>query len=168
MPFSNDRGSLGTTTISAAFINKIDEALGRGHGHALDQAVDGGYMDRNQYRSLDKSWQKIGTMLNRMIQRGDDLSRTAARSATLQPPSSALGALQFSTDDQDGARASPAFNPLFSILDPYFLYNCLMNPEESSSRIKLGSTNALGSAVAALGFLGARSSSIVLTPSGVG
>lgn len=46
-------------------------------------AVDGGYMDRNQYRSLDKSWEKIGTMLNRMIQRADDLCRTAARSATL-------------------------------------------------------------------------------------
>src|SRR4030095_16201324 len=50
----------------------------------------------------------------------------------------------------------------------YFLYSCLMKPELSSSRIKLWSTNAFGSAVAALGFFGARSSSMVLTPSGVG
>jgi len=53
----------------AAFINKIDEALGEAMERQawLDHAFDCGYLDRNQYRSLDDSWQKVGAMLNRMI-----------------------------------------------------------------------------------------------------
>lgn len=63
----------------AAFINKIDEALGEAMENQawLDHASDCGYIDRTQYRSLDESWQKVGAMLNRMIQRADDFCRSA-------------------------------------------------------------------------------------------
>ena len=65
----------------AAFINKIDEALGEAMETQawLDHAFDCGYLDRNQYRSLDDFWQKVGAMLNRMIQRADDFCRSASR-----------------------------------------------------------------------------------------
>jgi four helix bundle protein len=63
----------------AAFINKIDEALGEAMETQawLDHALDCGYIGRTQYRSLDESWQKVGAMLNRMIQRADDFCRSA-------------------------------------------------------------------------------------------
>ena len=64
----------------AAFINKIDEALGEAMETQawLDHALDCGYyMDRNQHRMLDEAWQKVGAMLNRMIQRADDFCRSA-------------------------------------------------------------------------------------------
>jgi four helix bundle protein len=65
----------------AAFINKIDEALGEAMETQawLDHALDCGYLDPNQYRTLDDSWQKVGAMLNRMIQRADDFCRSANR-----------------------------------------------------------------------------------------
>jgi four helix bundle protein len=65
----------------ATFINKIDEALGEAMETQawLDHALDCGYLDRNQYRTLDDSWQKVGAMLNRMIQRADDFCRSANR-----------------------------------------------------------------------------------------
>jgi four helix bundle protein len=65
----------------AAFINKIDEALGEAMETQawLDHTVDCGYMDRSQHRALDEAWQKIGAMLNRMIQRADDFCRSASR-----------------------------------------------------------------------------------------
>jgi len=64
----------------AAFINKINEALGEAMETQawLDHALDCGYyMDRNQHRMLDEAWQKVGAMLNRMIQRADDFCRSA-------------------------------------------------------------------------------------------
>ncbi len=63
----------------AAFINKIDEALGEAMETQawLDHALDCGYIDRTQHRSLDESWQKAGAMLNRMIQRADDFCRSS-------------------------------------------------------------------------------------------
>jgi four helix bundle protein len=65
----------------AAFINKIDEALGEAMETQawLDHTVDCGYMDRSQHRAMDEAWQKIGAMLNRMIQRADDFCRSASR-----------------------------------------------------------------------------------------
>ena len=65
----------------AAFINKIDEALGEAMETQvwLDHALDCGYLDRNQHDIVDASWQKIGAMLNRMIQRADDFCRSASR-----------------------------------------------------------------------------------------
>lgn len=65
----------------AAFINKIDEALGEAMETQawLDHALDCGYLDRNQHRDLDDSWQKVGAMLNRMIQRADNFCRSASQ-----------------------------------------------------------------------------------------
>ena len=63
----------------AAFINKIDEALGEAMETQawLDHAMDSGYVSRSQHRVLDDAWQKVGAMLNRMIQRADDFCRSA-------------------------------------------------------------------------------------------
>jgi four helix bundle protein len=63
----------------AAFKNKIDEALGEAMETQawLDHAMDSGYMDCGQHHVLDESWQKVGAMLNRMIQRADDFCRLA-------------------------------------------------------------------------------------------
>ena len=65
----------------AAFINKIDEAMGEAMETQawLDHALDCDYLDRNQHRALDEMWQKVGAMLNRMIQRADDFCRSAVR-----------------------------------------------------------------------------------------
>lgn len=65
----------------AAFINKIDEAMGEAMETQawLDHALDAEYINQSQHRSLDDSWQRIGAMLNRMIQRADDFCRTASR-----------------------------------------------------------------------------------------
>src|SRR5262245_59311715 len=65
----------------AAFINKIDEAMGEAMETRawLDHALDCDYLDRNQHRALDEVWQKVGAMLNRMIQRADDFCRSASR-----------------------------------------------------------------------------------------
>jgi four helix bundle protein len=65
----------------AAFINKIDEAMGEAMETQawLDHAVDCEYLDRNQHRALDEVWQQVGAMLNRMIQRADAFCRSAGR-----------------------------------------------------------------------------------------
>ena len=65
----------------AAFINKIDEALGEAMETQawLDHALDCDYLNRQQHRELDDAWQKIGGMLNRMIERADDFCRSATR-----------------------------------------------------------------------------------------
>jgi four helix bundle protein len=64
----------------AAFINKIDEAMGEAMETQawLDHALDSDYVDGNQHRALDEMWQKVGAMLNRMIQRADDFCRSAS------------------------------------------------------------------------------------------
>lgn len=58
----------------AAFINKINEALGAAMETQswLDQSRMCGYISDEQYRELDQAWQHIGAMLQRMIQRADD------------------------------------------------------------------------------------------------
>jgi four helix bundle protein len=65
----------------AAFINKIDEAMGEATETQawLDHALDCEYLDRNQHRALDEVCQKVGAMLNRMIQRADDFCKSASR-----------------------------------------------------------------------------------------
>ena len=65
----------------AAFINKIDEAMGEAMETQawLDHALDAEYINQSQHRTLDDSWQRIGAMLNRMIQRADDFCKTASR-----------------------------------------------------------------------------------------
>ena len=65
----------------AAFINKIDEAMGEAMETQawLDHAVDCEYLNTKQHRELDDAWQRVGAMLNRMIQRVDDFCRSASR-----------------------------------------------------------------------------------------
>jgi len=65
----------------AAFINKIDEAMGEAMETQawLDHALDAEYINQSQHRALDDGWQRIGAMLNRMIQRADDFCKTASR-----------------------------------------------------------------------------------------
>jgi four helix bundle protein len=55
----------------AAFINKVNEALGEAMETQawLDHALDSGYIDQETHRSLDQAWQEIGAMLQGMIDR---------------------------------------------------------------------------------------------------
>lgn len=65
----------------AAFVNKINDAMGEAMETQawLDHALDCGYLSRQQYHELDEAWQKVGAMLNRMIERADDFCRRANR-----------------------------------------------------------------------------------------
>jgi four helix bundle protein len=65
----------------AAFINKLDEAMGEAMETQawLDHALDSNYVDSNQHRALDDAWQRIGAMLNRMMQRADDFCKSGRR-----------------------------------------------------------------------------------------
>jgi four helix bundle protein len=64
----------------AAFINKIDEALGEAMEtqSRLDDAVDCAYISKAQFQDLDSRYQSIGGMLTRMIDRADDFCKGTA------------------------------------------------------------------------------------------
>ncbi len=64
-----------------AFVNKIDEALGEAMETQvwLDHARDCEYLDQHQHRELDDAWQHVGAMLNRMIERVDDICKSTQR-----------------------------------------------------------------------------------------
>lgn len=63
----------------AAFVNKIDEALGEAMETQawLDHALDCRYLDEPVFRKLDAQWQSIGGMLTRMIDRAADFCKYA-------------------------------------------------------------------------------------------
>ena len=63
----------------AAFINKIDEALGEANETQswLDDAVDAQYLSAIEFKNLDEHYQAIGGMLSRMIDRADDFCKHA-------------------------------------------------------------------------------------------
>jgi len=63
----------------AAFINKIDEAMGEEMETQawLDHALDCGYMIEGKHRVLDAAWQQIGAMLHRMIDRAHDFCKSS-------------------------------------------------------------------------------------------
>jgi four helix bundle protein len=65
----------------AAFVNKVNESLGEGMETQawLDHALACEYIDANQHEELDKAWQRVGAMLNKMIQKADTFCRSAAR-----------------------------------------------------------------------------------------
>jgi four helix bundle protein len=65
----------------AAFVNKIDEALGEAMETQawLDHAHDCDYVGRKQYSELDDAWQHVGAMLNRMIERAGDFCKSARK-----------------------------------------------------------------------------------------
>jgi len=61
----------------AAFANKVSEALGEAMETQawLDHAVDCKYIDEKQFKELDSSWQQIGGMLRRMMERTPDFCK---------------------------------------------------------------------------------------------
>jgi four helix bundle protein len=61
----------GRRRYSAAFINKLNEALAEAMETLswLDHALDCTYISITLHRELDDGWQHIGAMLNRMIER---------------------------------------------------------------------------------------------------
>lgn len=63
----------------AAFINKIDEALGEANETQswLDDAFDSQYLSSMDFKELDGCYQAIGGMLSRMIDRADDFCKHA-------------------------------------------------------------------------------------------
>jgi four helix bundle protein len=63
----------------AAFINKIDEALGEANETQswLDDAFDAQYLSSTDFKELDGCYQAIGGMLSRMIDRADDFCKHA-------------------------------------------------------------------------------------------
>ncbi len=65
----------------AAFINKIDEALGEAMETQawLDHALNCEYIEKNVHRELDDAWQHIGAMLNRMVQEADSFCKNAVK-----------------------------------------------------------------------------------------
>jgi four helix bundle protein len=65
----------------AAFINKLNEALGEAMETQswLDHALESEYITLEQHRELDQSWQRIGAMLNKMIQRADTFCQSASK-----------------------------------------------------------------------------------------
>ena len=64
----------------AAFINKIDEALGEANETQswLDDARDAAYLSVSDFEELNNRYQAIGGMLSRMIDRADDFCKHAA------------------------------------------------------------------------------------------
>jgi four helix bundle protein len=63
----------------AAFVNKIDEALGEAYETQswLDDALDAGYLSKENIDDLDNRYDMIGGMLSRMIDRADDFCKYA-------------------------------------------------------------------------------------------
>ena len=58
---------------TAAFSNKINEALGEAMETQgwLDHALDCEYIKAERHAELDRMWQRIGAMLNGMIDKAD-------------------------------------------------------------------------------------------------
>ena len=63
----------------AAFINKIDEALGEAYETQSwpDASRDSGYLQAGEFEDLDRSYTGICRMLARMIDRADDFCKFA-------------------------------------------------------------------------------------------
>src|SRR5213083_2586188 len=63
----------------AAFVNKIDEALGEAYETQswLDDALGAGYLSRDNFQHLDERYDMIAGMLSRMIDRADDFCKHA-------------------------------------------------------------------------------------------
>jgi len=61
----------------AAFISKIDEALGEATETQswLDDALDRGYLASEQFESMDNEWSAVTSMLARMIDRASDFCK---------------------------------------------------------------------------------------------
>ena len=64
----------------AVFINKLDEALGEANETRswLDDALDCGYLDAEQFEKMERDWRSIASMLARMIDRASDFCKYAS------------------------------------------------------------------------------------------
>jgi four helix bundle protein len=64
----------------AAFINKLDEALGEAMESQvwLDHAFDSGYLTKTDFEVLDASFRSVSAMLARMIDRAADFCKNAS------------------------------------------------------------------------------------------
>jgi four helix bundle protein len=64
----------------AVFVNKIDEALGEANETRswLDDALDCGYLDVEQFEKMERDWRSIASLLARMIDRASDFCKYAA------------------------------------------------------------------------------------------
>jgi four helix bundle protein len=65
----------------AAFINKIDEAMGEANETQawLDHALECEYITAKQHSELDDAWQHIGAKLHNMIKCADDFCTSASK-----------------------------------------------------------------------------------------
>jgi four helix bundle protein len=65
----------------SAFVNKVNESLGEAMETQawLDHALACDYINTKQHAALDKEWQRIGAMLNGMIQKADTFCRPTAK-----------------------------------------------------------------------------------------
>ena len=63
----------------AAFVNKIDEALGEAYETQswLDDAFDSAYLSKERLEELDTRYDAISGMFSRMIDRADDFCKYA-------------------------------------------------------------------------------------------
>jgi len=68
-----------TSKIQGRFRYKIDEALGEAYETQswLDDALDAGYLSKENFDDLDNRYDMIGGMLSRMIDRADDFCKYA-------------------------------------------------------------------------------------------
>jgi four helix bundle protein len=64
----------------AVFVNKLDEALGEANETRswLDDALDCGYLDAEQFERMEQDWRSIASMLARMIDRAADFCKYSA------------------------------------------------------------------------------------------
>ena len=64
----------------AAFVSKIDEALGEATETQswLDDALDRGYLLFEQFERMDNDWSSVTSMLARMIDRASDFCKYSA------------------------------------------------------------------------------------------
>jgi four helix bundle protein len=64
----------------AVFVNKLDEALGEANETRswLDDALDCGYLDAEQFQKMERDWLSIASMLARMIDRASDFCKFAS------------------------------------------------------------------------------------------
>lgn len=82
----------------AAFINKIDEALGEAFETQswFDDALDCGYIDSAKRRELDALYQQIGAKLSAMINRADDFCKNPSDHSYLREE-----AVAYETGDEE-------------------------------------------------------------------
>jgi four helix bundle protein len=89
----------------AVFINKLDEALGEASETQswLDDALDSGYLNIDQFSRMDATWRSIGGMIGRMIDRAADFCKYASdtdyRGTVMEGPASLDKALLDDLDD---------------------------------------------------------------------